>query len=141
MSDGKYDPRPGDSLEELRRLPRGEVERRAREHVQGLREEMTGLKDHVEKNFHPTVIARKHPLLITGMGAALGYLFLRKLRRKPQPRVEKTPVPDKPMSAKREFRRSFLSGLARVAGSAIPAVLVWGIKRRAGGGRSGKRGS
>lgn len=141
MSAGKRDPRPDDPLEDLRRLPRAELERRAHEHVDGLREELGCLKNYVGQSFRPTVIARKHPLVAAGMGAALGYWFLRKLLRKRRSPVKEVRAPDKPVSPKHEFRRSFLSSLARVAGSALPAVLVWGIRRHAGGGRSRKRSS
>ena len=139
MSAGKRDQRPDDPLEELRRLPRAELERRARAHVDAARKELTGLKDHLGRSFHPTAIAKKHPLLAVSMGTALGYWFLRKLRGR-RPEVQEMPAPDEPMSPKHTFRYSFLSSLARVAG-ALPSALVWVIRRYAGrrGGRSDKR--
>ena len=132
MPSRKHNAPSDDPMAELRGLSHDELSLRARAHLQALQEEMADLKSHVEKKFHPAVIAKKHPLLAAGMGAVLGYWVIRKLRGRRRSVLKMRPETEPPESPRRAFRNSLLSGLAKAAGTALPAALLWGIRRRMG---------
>ncbi len=126
-------------LDDLKKVESTELERRAREHVDGFVGELQAAADELRSALRPSGMIRRHPVGVAVLGGAatLALAALWRRRRRP-PTVVTTPEPQLHEAPSRIFRKTLASGITRAVGRALPELLLLGLLRGRGGGR--KRG-
>jgi hypothetical protein len=113
-----------------------QLDRRAREHVDGFFGEVRGVGEHVRTEWHPLNLARKHPVATAAVIGVAGFAVARLLRGKR--RAARGSVAAGPNCAAepigRTVGRSLLLGLAGAAATMLPELLVAYLRRRGGPG-------
>jgi len=115
-----------------------QLERQVREHLDGLARELHAAAEEFRAGLRPSAVARRHPLAAALVGGAAILALAAWWRRWRRPIVVAAPAPETVEPARRVFRRSLVSGLARAAGRALPEILFLGLlgRRRRGRGRA-----
>ena len=112
-----------------------ELDRRAREHVDGFFGEVRGIGEHVRTEWHPLNLARKHPVATAAVIGVAGFAVARLLRGKQ--RAARSAAAEPIRAAEpigHTVGRTLLTGLAGAAAMALPELLVAYLRRRGGHG-------
>jgi len=113
-----------------------ELDRRAREHVDGFFGEVRGVGEHVRTEWNPLRLAGKHPLATAAVIGVAGFAVARLLRGKR--REARSAAGPEPIRAAepigRTVGRTLLTGLAGAAATMLPELLVAYLRRRGGHG-------
>jgi len=119
-------------------LPAEELDRLARQHVDGFFGEVRAAGDHIRIECHPLTLVQKHPVAtaaVVGAGGLAVALLLRGGRRTPRSAAAAGPEPIRAAEpVGRAVGRTLLTGLAASAASALPELLAAHLRRRGRGG-------
>ena len=119
-------------------LPPEELDRLARAHVDCFFGEVRGVGEHVRTEWNPLKLAVKHPVATAAVLGVAGFAAARLLRgRRSEARGSVAAGPE-PVPATepiiRTVSRTLLTGLAGVAATSLPELLMAYLRRRGRGG-------
>jgi hypothetical protein len=109
-------------------LPPEELDRLAHAHVDGLFGEVRGAGEHVRTEWNPLKLAVKHPLATAAIVGVAGFAAAQLLQGR------RREARGSPATASEPIGRTLISGLAGVAATALPKLLMTYLQQRGGTG-------
>ena len=137
MAPGRDSIERPETREEISSLSAEQLKAATQRHTDAMMAQFGALRERLRREYRPTKLLRRHPVLAVALGGLAALFLLRIVRGRRRKAAEGRRRAAPPESPPEAFGRSFASSTARMLGSLLPGILFMGMSRRGrrGGGR------